>query len=75
MKIVFLPSGEVCAMQNDDLEPSTLGHVRMPRASYVDWNDSLQRYEARTPDGTLLAHGPTYAGVVAREVAILEARL
>jgi hypothetical protein len=49
--------------------------MEVKRASNVEFNEANQEWEARTPDGDLIAHGVRRDAVIREEVRVIESRL
>jgi hypothetical protein len=75
MKVLIKPNGDVVSVYNDRIPASKLGTSTITRASNVEYNHDAQRWEARLPDGTLIAYGPLRNEVIQDEIAYLEERL
>lgn len=71
--------GEFRGVYRDDFRGFYLelgdGKVEMPRASEVEWNGERQLWEARKPDGTLIAEHESRPRAIELEVRSLEAEL
>jgi hypothetical protein len=49
--------------------------LKVTRASNVEFNETSQEWEARTPENELIAHGPNRDAVIKEEVRVIESRL
>jgi len=75
MKLVVDNDGAVRAVYNDTLTALNLGPMEVKRASNVEFNEANQEWEARTPDGDLIAHGVSRDAVIQQEIKVIESRL
>lgn len=71
MKVIVSPQGEIHAVWNDQLN-AIPGHKIMERASNVEFNHVKQEWEARLPNGELIAHGHHRDALIAEEVKVVE---
>lgn len=74
MRVVIDPTGNIHAVWSDALA-SIPGKKSVTRASNVEFNETEQLWEARLPDGELIASGKDRDKVIAKEVKIVEERL
>lgn len=74
MKLV-VNDGWVRAVYGDRLRELALGPLEVTRASNVEFNQTDQQWEARTPAGELIAAGPNRDAVIREEVLVIESRL
>ena len=75
MRIKVAPDGTINAVYSDQLRHMGLGEMQVSRASNVEFNHDEQQWEARTPEGELLASGLDRDAVIKQEVAVIESRL
>ena len=75
MKVVIKPDGDIVAVYHDTIPGNKLGSCSVTRASNVEYNHDSKQWEARLPDGTLIATGEKRSEVIQDEVAWLEERL
>lgn len=52
-----------------------LGRLHITRASHVEFNNDTQLFEARLPDGTLIATDETKKGAVGKEIRYFQAQM
>ena len=75
MRAVVSPDGTIRAVYSDMLKGMNIGPMQVARASNVEFNEPAQNWEATTPEGELIAAGPSRDEVIKMEVAIIQARL
>jgi hypothetical protein len=75
MKIRVGTDGVISAVYSDKLMNMNLGKLKVTRASNVEFNETSQEWEARTPENELIAHGPNRDAVIKEEVRVIESRL
>ena len=77
MKLKVGVDGSVRAVYSDRIPALKLGLLTVERASNVEFNPdpAVQEWEARTPAGELIAHGPLRDEVIREEVRVIESRL
>ena len=73
MKVIVERGGVIRAVYSDKL--NGIGEMEVSRASNVEFNHKMQEWEARTPDGTLIAHGKDRDEVIKEEIRVIESRL
>lgn len=66
---------ELRAVYGDHLPRLGLGPLTVRRASNVEFNHVTQHWEATTPEGELIASGPSRDQVIKDEVKVIESRL
>jgi hypothetical protein len=75
MKVKVTSDGTIHAVYSDQLKNMGLGDMQVSRASNVEFDHQRQEWEARTPDGELIASGPKRDEVIRQEVDVIERRL
>ena len=75
MKLKIGSNGEVTAVYSDRLRDLHLGPMEVKRASNVEFDHQTQLWQARTPEGELIAKGPDRDQVIKDEVRVIESRL
>jgi hypothetical protein len=75
MRLRVETDGTIKAVYSDKIKNMNLGRMQVIRASNVEFNETSQEWEAKTPTGELIAHGPNRDKVIEEEVRVIEARL
>jgi hypothetical protein len=72
-----LVNGEVHGLWFDEFERlyRELGIIEVRRASQIDWNDKVAKWEARLPDGKCIGTFDRRDQAIAHEVAFIQKRL
>ena len=75
MIIDLLPNGTIKCLYNEQLDLASLGKLKIKRASYVEFNNKKQRWEAKLPSGKLIGIGKTRSKAVIAEIKYLESKM
>lgn len=75
LEVTIGDDGTIQCLAPDDLDLTELGRCDVRRASHVEFDNAVQAWEVRLPNGRLLGHFPTRGEALAHEVRYLNAKI